>query len=242
MEDVMELDVKVMLREILKRAWIIVLCAVIAASATLLCTVNFVTPTYKASVTLYVNNSTDNTGVVSSQALSVALQLVKTYVNVIKSEAVLNQVIEKTGMNLTATEIREMLSAQSIEKTEMFEVSIISPNPQMSADIANAIANVAPGEISEIIQGSNAKVVDYARVPTERYGPNYFGNTILGGIFGVFLAVAAILVSLLLDNRVKNEDDLLRICQVPVLGTIPDFTESTEAYVAYGKKNERRRA
>lgn len=225
MEETMMINVQDVFKALLKRAWIIILCAVLVGSAVLVYTVNFVTPMYQANVTLYVNNNSAESSKVISSDLAVALQLVNTYVNIIQSDTVLEKVIDESGFNLTAKDIRNMLSAESVDETEMFRVMITSPDPQMSADIANAIANVAPAEISKIIEGSSAKVIDYAKVPTGRSSPNYVTNTLVGALAGMLMAGAVIVLQVCMDMRVTNEEDLLNICAVPVLGAIPDFVQ-----------------
>lgn len=245
MDEVLDIDVKALMQNILKRIWIVILCAILTAAVSLMYTVNFVTPTYKASVSMYINNNSGASDRVSSSDLAVALQLALTYVNIVKSDTVLEEVVETTGLNLTVEEIKSMMSAEVVDETEMFRVSIVSPDPQMSADIANAIASVAPAEISKIIEGSNAKVIDYAKVPTSRFAPSYTTNTVVGGLVGGFVAIAVIVISVLADSCVRGEDDLMRIYKVPVLGAIPDFAASakyTERYGGYGEYSERRKA
>lgn len=242
MDEMIEIDVKELLRGLWKRAWIIVLCAVLTAAISLVYTVNFITPTYKASVTMYVNNNSEVSSGMTSSDLAVALQLVNTYVNIIQSDKVLEKVVEETGLNLTAAQIRSMLSAEVVDETEMFRVSIISPNAKMSTDIVNAIASIAPDEISLIVEGSNAKVIDYAKEPTSRHAPSYTGNTVLGGIIGAVLVIAVIVIAMLADNRVKNESDLGKIYNIPVLGVIPDFAETVKQKEKAAERKERRRA
>ena len=236
MDEALELDMKEFLKVLAKRAWIIILCAVITGAAVLAYTVKFVTPMYQAEVRMYVNNKSNNTGTVVSNDLAVALQLVNTYVEIINSDTVLERVIEETGLMLETKQVRAMLSAQPVNETEMFVVKITSPNPQMSADIANAVADIAPAEISKIIEGSSAKVIDYARVPTGRYSPSYTLNTITGAVAGGLLVVAFFLVQMLMDTRIKSEADLAKICTIPVLGAIPDFSTTGKKT---GKKDEK---
>ena len=227
-KDALEIDVGELFKILWKRAWIIVLCALLVGGMTLVYTANFVTPMYRAEVTMYVNNNSGNTDTVSSSNLAVALQLVKTYVNIIKSDRVLEKVIEETGLMLTPKQIRGMLTAESVNDTEMFAVRITSSSPEMSMRIANAIADVAPGVISVIIEGSSAKVVDYAKVPNSRVSPSYTTNTIVGTLAGGILAALFFILQHLLDTRIKTEEDLERICEIPVLGSIPDFAYPTK--------------
>ena len=228
MEEQMEVNLKEVFKALLKSAWIIMLCAVLVGSAVLAYTVYFVTPMYQSHVTLYVNNGSNETGTVSSGTLAVQLQLVNSYVAIIESDTVLEKVIGDSGFNLTAKDIREMLTAEPVDETEMFRVNITSPDPQMSADIANAVAKVAPSEISQIIEGSSAKVIDYAKVSTSRSSPNYTANAIAGALAGALLAATVVVLGVCLDMRVKNEEELLKICAIPVLGAIPDFTQMSK--------------
>ena len=239
MNETREIDLKKMLKALLKRAWIIVLCAVLIGVGTLVYTANFVTPMYTASVTMYVNNNNNTTGypgVVSSSNLAVALQLVKTYVNIIQSDTVLDKVIEEAGVQLTPGQIRGMMSAEAVNETEMFRVTINSPSAELSVAIADTIADVAPAEISAIIEGSSAKVVDYARVPNSPSSPNVMRNTILGTLVGALLAVLAIVMSQMLDVRIKDETDLQAICDIPVLGRIPDLAMIAPSVEKKGKR------
>ena len=224
-----EIDLRDFLKLLLKRIWIVFLCALIVGTTVLVYTVNFVTPMYESSVSIYVNNNsgTDNR-YISSGDLAVALRLVATYVNIIQSDTVLENVIEETGLLLSPDQLRKMISAEAIGETEMFRVTVTTPNPQMSADLANAIASVAPGEISNIIEGSSAKIIDYAKVPKNQSAPNYTINTILGVLIGIIMAVVAIFVQMLLDVRIKTEEDLTKLHPIPVLGVIPDLAKESK--------------
>lgn len=225
MNDTVEINVQQLIKGVWKRIWVVVVCAALAMAITVFYTANFVTPTYKASVTMYVNNNSSNSDTVSSANLAVAIQLANTYVKIIQSESVLEKVVQETGLNLTPTQVRGMLSAEVVDETEIFRVNVISPNAEMSADIANAIANIAPGEISEIIDGSKAKVIDYAKVPSGKNAPNITSSGILGGLVGAVLSCAIIVVILVVDKRIKSEEDLTATYSLPVLGAIPDFVE-----------------
>lgn len=224
MGETVEIDLKELFRALLKKAWVIALCAVLLAGMVLVYTVGFVTPLYQASVTVYVNNRASNaSGAISSSDLSVALRLVNTYVNIIKSDGVLEKVIAEADLDVTIREIREMLTAEVVDETEMFNITVTNPDPELAAQIANAVATVAPTEISSIIEGSSPKIIGYAKVPTQKASPNYIKNAIVGALVGILLSAGTIVIQTLLDVRVKTEEDLARISEMPVLGLIPDL-------------------
>lgn len=237
MSEMIEIDLRDFFRVLLKKFWIVALCAVFLAVSVLVYTVNFVQPEYEAGVSIYVNNNSGtDKSYISSADLAVALRLVATYVNIIQSDTVLDKVIEEAGLQLTAAQVRGMISAEAMGETEMFRVTVTTPDAQMSANLANAIAAVAPAEIAEIIEGSTAKIIDYAKVPNSKSSPDYVMNMVLGGFIGAVLAALVLLVQMLMDMRIKNEEDLAKICAVPVLGVIPQLSAGSQST---GKKARR---
>lgn len=226
MNETTELDLREWGKVLLKRIWIIILCAVVMGTAVLIYTANFVPPKYKAEVMMYLNNnSTGESSYMDSSDYAVALRQVETYINIISSNTVLDRVAEASGLVITGDQIRGMMTASAVGETEMFKVSILSGDPELSALLANTIADVAPGEISKFGLGSVAKVVDYARVPKSRHSPSYTVNTAVGAFGGAVAAAIVVILQMQLDVRVKKEEDLTKILSAPVLGTIPELSE-----------------
>jgi len=223
--DIMEIDLQKLLLAYLRKWYVILICGVLAAGLTLLYTVYYVTPTYRTSVMIYVNNTRSDQQVetVSGSNLSAAARLVSTYVNIIKSDSVLTKVAEASEFKYSPETMRKLMTTEQVDDTEIFKVYITHPDPKRAAELANAIADVAPGEIEEIVEGSSTKIIDYAKVPTSHYSPNYERNTVLGGIVGVVVALVYITLRYLLDVRLKTSEDLELLFEAPVLGQIPTF-------------------
>lgn len=237
MEKVVEIDLKELATACLRRIWLIVTSAVVAAALVYIYTALFVTPMYRTEATFYVNNSVtaDEAGKISSSDLATAQRLVLTCTNIIKSDRVLEKVAEEADLDLTAAALRGMISAADIDETEMFRVQVEHKDPVQAAKIANAIADVAPQEISNIIVGSTTKVIDRAKIPENPYSPNRTTNTVLGALAGLVISVAVVAVTTMLDVRIKSEDDLTNICDIPVLGVIPEFTDESKSGFGAGK-------
>lgn len=235
MDRTKEIDLKEIAIAIWHKLWLVVLCAAIVGAAVFAITVNFIQPQYRASVSIYVNNTTQpqgSTGITAAN-LSASQRLVTTYITILKSDTVLEKVAQEAGGNVSVSAIRRMMTAQSLEETEVFQVSISHANPQTAADIANAIAAVAPEEISYFVDGSSTKIIDYAKVPTAPYSPNIMQNTALGVCAGILLAVVTIILQVVLDVRIKDEADLEQISAAPVLGVIPSFALGQKSEYAY---------
>lgn len=227
MQDFKELDLKQLIVALLRKWWLIGLCALLVGGAAYFYTSHFITPMYRASVSIYVNNGSAQTGsdsdYISGTNLATSQRLVTTYVNIIRSNRVLQKVVEQSDLGLTVEQIRNMMSASSVEDTEMFYIYVSSADPQLAAQVANAVAAVAPDEIADILEGSSTKIIDYAEVPIYRYTPSFRKNTFLGCCVGAALAVVYVVLRTILDKRIKSEDDLERLFDLPVLGVIPEF-------------------
>ncbi len=234
-------NVEVTLQELLtlylRKWWQIVLCAVLAAGISLGYTYYFVTPTYQADISIYVNNnrSTENLEALTNADVYAAQRIVNTYSSIAKSDRVLDKVAQKLGGSYTAEGLAAMITAEPYEETEILCVYVVNSNPKEAARIANVMAEVAPEAISDLIDGTSARVIDTAKVPTYRHSPSYRSAALYGGLFGALLCAVAVTIMFLTDTRIKDEEDLTAICELPILGRVPDF-EKLNSGSSYGYK------
>lgn len=245
MEHKREINLKEIFYALLNKLWLIVLCAAIMGAAMYVYTDNFVTPLYQASIKIYVNNSVSEVpvaGVISSSDLATSQQLVNSYIIILEDYEVLDQVAKKVraeqGYPLTADLVRGMMSAGAVNETEIFAVRISHSDPKVAVAVADAIAEIAPDAIGDIIKGSSAAIVSKARMPGAPYTPNVTQSATYGAMIGVLMAVAYVVIRVLMDVRVKDEEDLAAICDAPVLGVIPNFDAEEKngyGYSASGK-------
>lgn len=231
----LEIDLQELLLFYLRKWWIIFLCLAIGASAALGFTWKFVTPTYRANISIYVNNNRgmEDMDYLSSSDLNAAQRLVNTYVSIAKSERVLDKIAEKLDGDYTSSQLAGMISATQMNETEIFQIFVVNSDPVEAARIANVAAEVAPAEISNLIEGTSARVIDMAKIPTTRYSPSYSRSALIGGAIGLILALVVLTVFHLKDTRVKDENDLTSLFELPILGRIPNF-EFISAGSTYG--------
>ena len=244
MEQTREINLQEIFYALLNRLWLIVLSAALVGAAVYVYTANFVTPLYRSSVTIYVNNSsTDSVGIITSSDLATSQKLVDTYVTILQERSVLEKVSEKvyetTGKKLSPGAILGMMQAAAKNETEVFAVYISNPDPDMAKCIADAVAEVGPAYIERIVEGSSTRIVSPAVKAGSPYTPNKSQNAIYGALIGAVLAMAYVVIRVLMDVRVKGEEDLALISNAPVLGVIPHFeAEEKENYGYVGHTSD----
>ena len=242
-----DIDLLEVAKALVRRWWAILLAVIIFGAAAFGYTSVMIDPLYKASALLYVNNSNISIGStslsISNADLTAAHKLVDTYIVILKSRSALNEVIERAGLNYSYEKLRNMITAGAVNSTEIFEVVVTSKDPAEAERIANTIAFVLPDKISDIVAGSDVRIVDYAVIPSHRSSPNYTRNTAVGMIIGLVLSAALIFLVYYFDENIKSEDYLTQTYpDIPLLAVIPDMSSAKRSggYYGYGDGSYRR--
>ena len=235
-----EIDFGRVMRAVLDNAWLLlvisIICAIISFTATFL----FITPKYQSSAMFYVNNNALSVGdasfSISSGDLTTSRNLVESYIVILNTRETLNDVIDYAGVDREYLELTKMISASSVNETEIFSVVVESEDAVEAEKIADAIAYILPRRISSIIEGTSAKVVDAAVIPSKPSSPSYPINVIIGFIFGLVAGASYFVLKEILDITIRNEDDVTQSCRHPILTSVPDMTSSGKggAHYRYG--------
>lgn len=223
-----ELRVQDLLMAYLRQWKIIAICILIAGTIAWGYTFFCMTPMYQASSTIYVNNRKavgDAEGMTSSD-ISASIYLVKSYMVLAKSDTVLEEVATNLGDNYTANLLSQCITTSQIDNTVIFSLHISHRDPYEAARIANELAKVLEEKGPGIISGSFSQIIDTARVPSGPYSPNYTNNILTGAVAGLLLAVVYVTIMFLKDTRIKDENDLTDMFNLPILGRIPDFNDA----------------
>lgn len=210
------------------------------------------TPQYQAKTSLYVNSSSFRLGSsnysVSASELS-SQSLVNIYLYILQSRTTMEEVIAAADLNYTPEALLGTISARGISGTSAIEISVTCGSPSEAELIANTIAKVLPERISDIVEGSSVRVVDYAIIPSQRSGPNIVGNTsqglLIGAAVGAAVVVAITLLQQMSNQTLKSADDLRAMYpDIMVLAMIPDMSVSEKKngyYSSYYKQSDKKK-
>ncbi len=222
-EKEIEIDIISILYQIKAKLVYIILTTLVFATVAGCITEFFIEPKYTTSCTMYVYSNTDRVAADSSIGkgeLDASKQLVNTYLVILKSDNVLEKVIAELKLDAVPDQIRGLIHCEQLDETEVFKVSVESPDPVLSANIANAIAQVAPEEIVRVVKAGGVEVVDYAKVPGAPSSPNLVKNIVIGAGIGFILSFVLFFILSMFNTTITNEKDL-KDFEIPVLGTVP---------------------
>ena len=220
------IDIRKLAFYLLKHIWIILLCAAIGFAGMYWYTAYYQKDTYTASATVYVLNGNPNLvnyQYTNANDLNSAVQLLDTYMVVVKSNKVMDAVTERLVAQyptINAGYISSTLSMGSVSETGVLQIRSTTRNAQLSADICNAILDVAPAEIIRVVSAGNIEIIDYAEAPDY---PDYRSPTnkgLIGALIGGGLAAALLVILFLMNRKVTDMDSLGDMYTPPVLAGI----------------------
>ena len=234
--DETEIDLLALCKVLWSKALLLALAALIAGAAALAGTFavqrfRMEHAKYEAAVSMYVVNQK----FVTSDSVSYSISLpevespdsfMATYIFILESRATLEDVIEAADLPYSYEQLLGMISAEAVEDTMAFTVTVESESPAEAELIANTIAKILPCKIDELMDGSSVHIVDSAVVPAHRalQTPNFTKNTLIGALLGLFVSAAVVTVEFIVSDIIMSADDLKALYpDIPVLALIPDM-------------------
>lgn len=225
-----------------KRAWLIIAMTVIATMISGIVSYFVLTPIYQASTQLLVNQAKSEQPIYNISEIQTNLQLINTYNVIMKSPAILDIVKEKLDLNMSIEELNEKINVTSEKDSQVVNVTVEDPDPHMAADIANTVASVFQREIVKIMNVDNVNILAKAEVKEQPVPvkPKPLLNMAIAFVVGMMTGVGLAFLLEYLDNTIKNEQDVEKLLELPVLGAVTTIDEEEkEAKALQAKKQVR---
>ena len=220
--DMDEIDLLELARLLWSHALQIAAAGIAAAVICLLVCTFVLTPRYQASVNLIVNSRQDGNASITSDNINSARNLIDTYAVIIKSNLVLNDVIQRMGLDITYSQLADSITVGSVNSTQIMAITVTNENPGLAGKIAQTIAEVAPDVIVEKVEAGSCKAVSDVEIDTTPVYPQTKKTMLLCALAGMVAACALLVVSHLLHNYIVDDEDVQKKLDLPVLGFIPE--------------------
>ena len=206
-----------------KHLRIVVLLPVACALVVGLYSVFFVRNQYTATSSMYVlaQASGDNSSSLYSD-LNASQMLTNDVAKLLKSDRIVNQVGSEVGIE----ELKGYsVSVTSETTSRVITLSVTGPDAQTAADIVNKMIEDVSGVARSVMNVESVNPVDMAQAPEKPSGPNRLLYVIVAFLVGLFAAIAIVVVSDMLNTKVRGPEDLKELVDVPIIGRIPNVQE-----------------
>ena len=235
--DEIEIDLGEVFHLVISKLGVIILSGILLGVLSIIGTMLFITPKYESTTKIMVLNKQDNNTLTSAD-MQTSTQLTKDYAELIQSRTVLEGVIAQLNLDMTYKEMLNKVSVETSSDSRIVSISVTDEDPYTASEIANAVRDMAAEHIQSVMDIEAVNVVDTANIPNEKASPSLAKNGVIGGLLGVIIAMAAVIIIYLTNDTIKVEDDVERYLGLSVLGSIP-FSEKESR--SKKKKSRKRR-
>ncbi|HZK05672.1 MAG TPA: polysaccharide biosynthesis tyrosine autokinase [Actinomycetaceae bacterium] len=185
------------------------------------------TPTYTASTSLFFAVRSADSISEMAQGSSYAEQQVESFARVATAPIVLQPVIDSLELDDSPAGLAHRVQTTVPEGTSILDISVSDTDSQRAADTVAGIAEsliVAAGNISARDSADlpvvEATVISPPVVPTSWTTPNVMRNLTLGFMLGLLLGMGQALLRHVLDRKIRTAEDVARVTEAAVVGTI----------------------
>lgn len=194
----------------------------------------FVEPVYVSTGDMYVSSASsaymeeelDN---LPYSVMNASALLAEDFVEIIKYDRILNEVAAACDSDVTAKQISAMLKASVVAVDRpLIQISVTANDPYVAYDVASAVLEVASVQLPIVAEvPGTVTIVEEAKNP-QYTKTNPLVHGIIGCIVGLVLGVLLVLFIELMDNRIKQTDDISAMYNLPVIGVVPNIRDSKD--------------
>ncbi|OCA99786.1 YveK family protein [Clostridium beijerinckii] len=213
---------------ILLKRWKMILSITLLATLTAgIISFFVIAPKYEASTKVFIGKEkTDSKDQnYNNSDIQMYQQLLKTYAEVIKTNALVEKAINAEGFDLTSKDVLAGLTVTPAANTQILEIKYISKDRNLSKEVLDSITNQFIKTSTELIPNGNVKIVEPAELPENPASPNKKLNIAIAFLLGLMISVGLSFLLEFLDNTFKSKEQLEQILGIPVIGAIPDDLE-----------------
>ncbi len=226
-----EIELREIVAIISKRRKLIVSLCLLAVIGSYVISNFYIKPVYSATTTILVGRPAEGYRVVF-QDVELNRQLVKTYVEIAHSSRVASAVIDELRLRMSVAQLQSMISIRQVGDTELIAISVRDFTPDRAAFLANGVAEIFISQIAKLMHVDNVAVIDVAIAPSSPIYPRPWPNMAIAVVFALMTGLFLTFVLEYMDNTLKTRQDVERILQLPVLGTIPLYEGETDTSAA----------
>ena len=195
-------------------------------------------PSFQSTATLYIlRQEHESDYAYTSSDFSLALNVVSDCDYMLKSHAVLDDVIDELDLDISYKSLARMITTRNPEGSRILEVTVESESPELSKQIVDAVCRTGAEKISLAMGMDQVNVYDYGTINPKPSNALGLRRYFLIGIASAVLVYLAYLTALILDDKIKTEDDVHKYLNLSVLGDIPNASKESHGhrYGRYGK-------
>ena len=174
--------------------------------------------TYSAEAQIYISNTE---AIASLQEVQLNAELTQDYSSILTSRSVLKKVITDQGLDMDYQKLGKLISVSNPKDTHILKITVTTDEPELSVVIANSLIQFGVDRISNVVGKKRPPIIDYAEVDAITVNKTSLAKHAV-------LMCGLIVVRYLMDNTIKDEEDVRKLTTYNVLAEIPEYKDEDE--------------
>src|SRR5699024_4134378 len=153
--------------EVIKKRLLLIISLIVGAALIAAVASYFVlTPKYESSSMFVVNQKQqeDQSSEFTQSDIQANVKLINTYNVIIKSPAILEQLIDELGLNYSVGQLESSLNVSSAENSQVVTVTATNSDPALATEIPNTTVQIFQQEIPDILSVDNVSILSEAEM------------------------------------------------------------------------------
>ncbi|MBA3925600.1 YveK family protein [Listeria rustica] len=215
------IDLASVLNIIKRKFYILLICIAVSVAAIVGLTYMTVEPTYKASTEVLIEQSQMENNQQTQQDQT-STQLLNTYLVIIKSASITNEVASNLSFEMTPKQVSNSLTVENASGSKVISIIATASSPEQATEIVNETTEELKTAAPDILKNSSVIVLEKAAVGNSKtpVAPNYKTIGVLAVFLGLFVGAFIIYLGQLLNARIRTKDDVEALTDYPVLGKV----------------------
>lgn len=222
LNDELEIDLSELFKLLKKNIKLIIILVLAGITIAVFITTFFIDKKYASQGSILLKAEVVDGSIDSSQ-LNANNMMVNNYIELLQGNTIQNKVAD--NLNITGDEVKAALKVTNTAETQIIEIYATTTNPELSKNIVEETITVFTTLVQEKLNVTNLTIVDQPEINANPVSPSMTKNILIGGIIGVVISLAYILLTYLLDTKIKSGEQAEQILGVPLLGIIPYFDQ-----------------
>ncbi|VWM24545.1 putative capsular polysaccharide biosynthesis protein YwqC [Collinsella intestinalis] len=173
---------------------------------------------YTATASMYVLAKQDESASNLNASLTASQLVANDVATLLKSDRVRDLAARDLGVkSLAGFEI----SVTSETTSRVLSVSVTGDDSKQVAELANSLAQNVSGVAQDVMQIEAVNVINLADVPTLPSGPSRTLYIVVALFAGLLMAIAIVVITDMLNTKVRSADEVEELLGIPVIGRIP---------------------
>ncbi|WP_027965269.1 YveK family protein [Halalkalibacillus halophilus] len=215
-----------------KRLNLIILITITAMLISFIVTTFVMTPQYEANSQFIVNEEVQSEQQITQGDIRTNVELINTYNVVLQSPAILNVVVEELGLEMSSGQLANKINVSNAENSQVVNVQVVDADHALAVEIANTTVDVFREDIPNYMNVDNVGVLSEAAhdANPSQVSPNPTLNVAIALVLGLMIGIGLAFLLEYLDTSIKNEEDIEKALDLPVMGVISTFQTDRESY------------